>query len=108
MQAALGKCNAVWLASGNFCAASCGRPPCPPVTGLTVALAPVPECVDTPPDSQLTCEEQKAFGKCTALWMLEGGFCARTCGLPSCVAPEAEGAVVTVSSPAEGGAGSSA
>jgi hypothetical protein len=43
-QAALGKCNAVWLTQGNFCAASCGRPPCPPVTDLTVAVAPVPEC----------------------------------------------------------------
>jgi hypothetical protein len=63
-----------------------------------VAVAPVPECVDVPPpDSQLSCEEQRAFGKCTTLWMLEGGYCARTCGLPPCAAPpEAEGAVLTI------------
>jgi hypothetical protein len=98
LQAALGKCNAVWLTSGNYCAASCGRPPCAPVQGLAAMVAPAAECVDIPPDSRLTCGQQREFGKCAALWMLQGGFCAKTCGLPPCADPEDEGAVLATAS----------
>jgi hypothetical protein len=27
-----------------------------------------------------TCAQQKSFGACSASWMTQGGFCARTCG----------------------------
>ncbi len=84
------------MTQGKFCAASCGRPPCPPVTGLITVLAPVAECTDIPPGEQYTCEQQRQFGKCTTLWMLQGGYCAQTCGLPPCSAPVAEGTLTIV------------
>jgi hypothetical protein len=45
-----------------------------------------PPCDDVQPTgSQYSCAEQAGFGKCSAPWMIEGGFCRRTCGAgPSC------------------------
>jgi hypothetical protein len=37
-------------------------------------------CTDNAPDRRFTCAQQRQFGKCQALWMLQGGWCARTCG----------------------------
>ena len=37
-------------------------------------------CTDIPTPDEYTCEQQKGWGKCTADSMLEGNFCARTCG----------------------------
>ncbi|KAL6745891.1 hypothetical protein V8C86DRAFT_1634827 [Haematococcus lacustris] len=41
-------------------------------------------CTDVPPGKRHTCEEQKAFGKCTSEFVLRYAYCARTCGLPPC------------------------
>ena len=38
------------------------------------------DCTDIPTPDEYTCEQQKGWGKCTADFMLEGGFCAKTCG----------------------------
>jgi hypothetical protein len=85
-QAAQGKCNADWMLGGGHCAASCGRPPCPAVR-LQVPLPPAAAgCTDVPPGGRFSCAQQKAFGKCTAVWLVQGGYCARTCGRPPCPA----------------------
>eukprot|EP01025_Chloroclados_australasicus_P000916 TRINITY_DN1030_c0_g1_i3.p1 TRINITY_DN1030_c0_g1~~TRINITY_DN1030_c0_g1_i3.p1 ORF type:complete len:692 (+),score=68.05 TRINITY_DN1030_c0_g1_i3:194-2269(+) len=42
----------------------------PPTTG---------DCTNIPPSDQFTCQEQKEFGKCNAIWMLEGDYCKKTC-----------------------------
>lgn len=37
-----------------------------------------PECSDTPPSNEFTCQEQQSFGKCDAEWMLSGAArCSR-------------------------------
>jgi hypothetical protein len=38
------------------------------------------DCKDIPTPDEYTCEQQKGWGKCTADFMVEGGFCAKTCG----------------------------
>ncbi len=37
-------------------------------------------CTDAPMAMGYTCEQQAAWGKCTAVWMVANGWCARTCG----------------------------
>eukprot|EP01023_Acetabularia_acetabulum_P014495 TRINITY_DN1707_c0_g1_i13.p1 TRINITY_DN1707_c0_g1~~TRINITY_DN1707_c0_g1_i13.p1 ORF type:complete len:1215 (-),score=252.26 TRINITY_DN1707_c0_g1_i13:1461-5105(-) len=49
-------------------------PTAPPTSSI------IEECVDIPPDSDYTCEEQYKFGKCARKWMQQGNFCAKTCG----------------------------
>lgn len=48
------------------------------------AAAPPPTaqagCDDTPPDTQFTCQQQQRFGKCNEPFMLQGNYCAATCG----------------------------
>lgn len=41
---------------------------------------PQSECTDVPTPDEYTCEQQKGWGKCTADFMLQGDFCAKTCG----------------------------
>jgi hypothetical protein len=56
------------------------RPACANVSAKVLAVAAVPElCTEVVPksDKNYSCAQQKAFGACTATWMLEGGYCAR-------------------------------
>eukprot|EP01026_Neomeris_dumetosa_P043749 TRINITY_DN3676_c0_g1_i1.p1 TRINITY_DN3676_c0_g1~~TRINITY_DN3676_c0_g1_i1.p1 ORF type:complete len:322 (-),score=31.74 TRINITY_DN3676_c0_g1_i1:282-1190(-) len=39
-----------------------------------------PPCRDTPPDKDYTCAQQAKFGQCNADFMLEGNYCAASCG----------------------------
>eukprot|EP01025_Chloroclados_australasicus_P050792 TRINITY_DN5889_c0_g2_i2.p1 TRINITY_DN5889_c0_g2~~TRINITY_DN5889_c0_g2_i2.p1 ORF type:complete len:669 (-),score=77.76 TRINITY_DN5889_c0_g2_i2:1609-3615(-) len=60
-----GKCDRSYLQ--GYCNASCQRCDCP--------------CVDTvPDDSDATCEQRKQWGACEKMWMIEGFYCARSCG----------------------------
>eukprot|EP01025_Chloroclados_australasicus_P027562 TRINITY_DN27314_c0_g1_i1.p1 TRINITY_DN27314_c0_g1~~TRINITY_DN27314_c0_g1_i1.p1 ORF type:complete len:747 (+),score=114.21 TRINITY_DN27314_c0_g1_i1:104-2242(+) len=36
-------------------------------------------CQDVVPPGEFTCAQQAEFGKCEAAWMVEGGFCTKTC-----------------------------
>lgn len=82
---AAGLCDAGWVAYGGLCARSCGAncsqalPPLNPVTGLrSSALLP---CVDLQPWGAFSCFERRfLYGQCADNWMLQGGFCAFTCG----------------------------
>jgi hypothetical protein len=38
-----------------------------------------PTCTDVAPNADYTCEQQRAWGKCDAQWMIGGAYCARTC-----------------------------
>jgi len=38
------------------------------------------DCTDIPTPDEYTCEQQKGWGKCTADFIIDGGFCAETCG----------------------------
>eukprot|EP01023_Acetabularia_acetabulum_P016852 TRINITY_DN18350_c0_g2_i3.p1 TRINITY_DN18350_c0_g2~~TRINITY_DN18350_c0_g2_i3.p1 ORF type:complete len:692 (-),score=153.52 TRINITY_DN18350_c0_g2_i3:194-2269(-) len=42
------------------------------------------ECVDVPPSSDFTCQQQADFGKCNAEFMLSDNFCAQTCNRAPC------------------------
>lgn len=37
-------------------------------------------CEDIPTPDEYTCAEQKSWGKCDEPWMVDGGYCAATCG----------------------------
>eukprot|EP01026_Neomeris_dumetosa_P005917 TRINITY_DN11809_c0_g1_i1.p2 TRINITY_DN11809_c0_g1~~TRINITY_DN11809_c0_g1_i1.p2 ORF type:complete len:249 (+),score=23.79 TRINITY_DN11809_c0_g1_i1:68-748(+) len=37
-------------------------------------------CTDIAPDDVYTCEKQKEFGKCDNTWMINGGYCQKSCG----------------------------
>ena len=37
-------------------------------------------CADVAPSGGFTCAQQAAWGKCSADFMVAGGFCAATCG----------------------------
>jgi hypothetical protein len=76
-QQRFGKCNEPWMVQGNFCAATCGR--CTPAEA-PVSPATEGRCTDTRPDSRFTCQQQQRFGKCNEPWMVQGNFCAATCG----------------------------
>eukprot|EP01023_Acetabularia_acetabulum_P044091 TRINITY_DN441_c0_g1_i3.p1 TRINITY_DN441_c0_g1~~TRINITY_DN441_c0_g1_i3.p1 ORF type:complete len:1169 (-),score=245.25 TRINITY_DN441_c0_g1_i3:240-3746(-) len=44
------------------------------VSDLTLGV-----CQDIAPDDELTCAQQKSFGKCEEMFMIEGNLCARSC-----------------------------
>lgn len=46
-------------------------------------VAAATSCIDVVPPGNYTCAEQKAFGKCTSPWMVQGKFCEATCGVCS-------------------------
>eukprot|EP01026_Neomeris_dumetosa_P032691 TRINITY_DN2598_c0_g2_i1.p1 TRINITY_DN2598_c0_g2~~TRINITY_DN2598_c0_g2_i1.p1 ORF type:complete len:373 (-),score=68.58 TRINITY_DN2598_c0_g2_i1:53-1171(-) len=79
-QASFGKCLSVWMVEANFCAASCER--CIPCDDEAAKDVPVikAECDDIAPTDELTCKDQKRFKKCSREWMIEGGFCRKSCG----------------------------
>jgi uncharacterized surface protein with fasciclin (FAS1) repeats len=77
-QKSFGKCDADFMIDGNFCARTCGRPPCPAVEGVPR------ECTDIPPGPDFTCAQQKEFGKCGEDFMVESNYCAKTCGRAPC------------------------
>ena len=43
-------------------------------------------CVDNPPDTTYSCQQQQMYGKCSSSWMsvvtpqYPNAFCAKTCG----------------------------
>lgn len=90
-QALFGACGSAFMRRGNYCAATCGRAPCPPpppgaapplihAGNLTVTAA-VPElCTDVAPPGpgRFSCAQQAAFGKCGAGFM-RPGYCASEC-----------------------------
>eukprot|EP01025_Chloroclados_australasicus_P007761 TRINITY_DN1257_c0_g2_i3.p1 TRINITY_DN1257_c0_g2~~TRINITY_DN1257_c0_g2_i3.p1 ORF type:complete len:810 (-),score=173.24 TRINITY_DN1257_c0_g2_i3:389-2818(-) len=39
------------------------------------------KCFDEAPDESQTCEERKLFGQCTQDWLIDGYYCAKSCGL---------------------------
>lgn len=42
-------------------------------------------CTDMPPPgSDFNCRQQREFGKCGEYWMLEGNYCAYSCGREPC------------------------
>eukprot|EP01025_Chloroclados_australasicus_P000164 TRINITY_DN10080_c1_g3_i2.p1 TRINITY_DN10080_c1_g3~~TRINITY_DN10080_c1_g3_i2.p1 ORF type:complete len:557 (-),score=75.52 TRINITY_DN10080_c1_g3_i2:92-1762(-) len=90
-QAAFGKCEVQWMIDGGFCEATCGRCSCEPQQ-ITIAESarPVCACDDIPPSTFGTCEQQKQWGKCSRIWMINprnnapNGFCATTCGRCTC------------------------
>eukprot|EP01023_Acetabularia_acetabulum_P046458 TRINITY_DN4790_c0_g2_i1.p1 TRINITY_DN4790_c0_g2~~TRINITY_DN4790_c0_g2_i1.p1 ORF type:complete len:281 (+),score=72.16 TRINITY_DN4790_c0_g2_i1:233-1075(+) len=90
-QASFGKCNALWMVNGGFCDAACGRCKMCDEQEAESPSFPVPsseDCDDISPSEQLSCEEQKEFDKCGRSWMLEGGYCKKTCGLCNITAPK--------------------
>eukprot|EP01023_Acetabularia_acetabulum_P051384 TRINITY_DN5673_c0_g3_i1.p1 TRINITY_DN5673_c0_g3~~TRINITY_DN5673_c0_g3_i1.p1 ORF type:complete len:576 (+),score=71.85 TRINITY_DN5673_c0_g3_i1:238-1728(+) len=59
---------------------------------------PLPEgCFDQAPPGKFSCEDQRKFGKCSEVWMLEGGYCKQTCDL--CDAVVARSAVQCLGEP---------
>ncbi|PSC67673.1 U6 snRNA phosphodiesterase [Micractinium conductrix] len=105
---AYGKCDSPWMLAGNYCAATCGR--CPAGEGAsapaaapaapvaeTEAAAPAPACADVPPpETDMSCAEQKTYGKCDSPWMVSGNYCAATCGR----CPAGDGAAASAAAPA--------
>ncbi|GMH32485.1 hypothetical protein BSKO_00319 [Bryopsis sp. KO-2023] len=96
-----GKCNAVWMMNTSkvaegFCETTCGRCRCPgsprlPPPKLPQFL-PSDDCICTdkiPPGTTLSCEQQRAYGKCFSVWMLDTsvrkeGYCQITCNRCPC------------------------
>lgn len=39
-----------------------------------------PACRDVPAPGAFTCKQQQSWGKCKETWMIQGGWCAATCG----------------------------
>lgn len=58
----------------------------PPPTACMTRLGPLPALTARPPHPPthtaggFTCKEHERWGKCGAVWMVEGAFCAATCG----------------------------
>jgi len=83
--AANGLCDAGWVSYGGLCTSACATnctlapEPRDPDTGLRSAgLLP---CFDRQPWGALSCFERRfIYGQCVDNWMLQGGFCAFTCG----------------------------
>merc|ERR1712224_1151306 len=44
-------------------------------------------CCDAPPPGDFTCSQQVEWGKCADDWLIEGGYCALSCGFCN-AAPE--------------------
>ena len=53
--------------------------PVPPFFNLPPG-PPSPLCTDVQPPSGGDCAAQRSYGKCSAGWMVAGGFCRATCG----------------------------
>eukprot|EP01025_Chloroclados_australasicus_P065866 TRINITY_DN898_c0_g2_i3.p3 TRINITY_DN898_c0_g2~~TRINITY_DN898_c0_g2_i3.p3 ORF type:complete len:173 (+),score=20.12 TRINITY_DN898_c0_g2_i3:262-780(+) len=80
-QKQFGKCSSQWMIQGGYCALTCGR--CGSLQTTEIQnqdQISSGQCSDIPPDNKHTCEQQKQFGKCEAIWLVSGGFCRRTCG----------------------------
>ncbi|KAL6766931.1 hypothetical protein ACKKBG_A37945 [Auxenochlorella protothecoides x Auxenochlorella symbiontica] len=95
-----GKCNDEWLTSGNFCQTTCGRcsssssPSSPsessssPSDASSSSPSSSPsgssaDCQDTAVPYTISygsCQDQKNWGKCGEQWMIDGSYCASTCG----------------------------
>lgn len=58
--------------------------------GWLLAMAAAQECIDIPPDDN-SCSDQREWGKCEADWMINGGYCAATCGFCEELASELPG-----------------
>ncbi len=49
-----------------------------PIPAHTTAGAPS-ACTDIPPSSAYTCQDQARFGKCNESFVVQGGYCQKTC-----------------------------
>eukprot|EP01023_Acetabularia_acetabulum_P051759 TRINITY_DN5731_c0_g1_i1.p1 TRINITY_DN5731_c0_g1~~TRINITY_DN5731_c0_g1_i1.p1 ORF type:complete len:473 (-),score=60.16 TRINITY_DN5731_c0_g1_i1:642-2060(-) len=76
-QKQFGKCQAQWMISGGFCSLTCQH--CNTQIPHTQVKPVSSECMDIAPDDKFSCEQQKTFGKCESFWMVQGGFCRRSC-----------------------------
>lgn len=50
---------------------------------VLISVQGTPSCDDFPPSDDFTCLQQKEWGKCNDAWMIEGGYCRKTCGRQS-------------------------
>ncbi|KAI3430666.1 hypothetical protein D9Q98_005258 [Chlorella vulgaris] len=48
--------------------------------GLATLTDAAPACRDVPAPGAFTCKQQQSWGKCKETWMIQGGWCAATCG----------------------------
>ncbi|KAK2078299.1 hypothetical protein QBZ16_004168 [Prototheca wickerhamii] len=83
-QAAFGKCSAVWMVEGDYCAQTCGR-----------CLIPTPstDCGDVSPVPDVACEAYVAIGACELAWMRQNRYCSESCGfcIPIITLPPLQG-----------------
>ena len=108
-----GKCSDPTYLQNNYCGATCGRctqqqdgssastPPMPPAQEPGAA-ASSGGCVDTPPPGSFSCQQQKDWGKCSDVFMVQGNYCAATCGQCSSSRPSVQ-SFSGPSSPPSGG-----
>ncbi|GMH43457.1 hypothetical protein BSKO_11379 [Bryopsis sp. KO-2023] len=104
----LGKCLRKWMVEGGFCRLTCGNDGCNPLvttldgpnedhyekeTPTENSAENNSECTDIPPDDLYTCAEQKAWGKCDRLYIVQGNHCAKSCGRAPCPPLGSEGEV---------------
>lgn len=94
-----GNCHESWMKDGKLCSYTCGYCQCEGAPKLkdmprkteekkaeTKAPSKAPsakdcKCTDiAPPNSTLTCKEQRDLGKCPKDWMKSGKWCVFTCG----------------------------
>ena len=69
-------------AAGASASAGSKAPPAtePPAAAGAASSASAGKCRDTPTPDGNTCEQQKAWGKCSEKWISDNGYCRCTCG----------------------------
>lgn len=75
---AWGQCGADWMATANWCAATCGR--CAQAPVPAPVTSPTGTCIDQQPSDGSTCSQLLLWGRCGAQQAVAGGWCAATCG----------------------------
>lgn len=83
-----GSCEADWVTFSGSCHITCGHN-CTeigsqPTPGSQKRASAALPCFDIQPWGPYSCYERRfVFGQCEENWMLQGGFCAFTCGFCS-------------------------
>eukprot|EP01025_Chloroclados_australasicus_P012231 TRINITY_DN155_c5_g1_i1.p1 TRINITY_DN155_c5_g1~~TRINITY_DN155_c5_g1_i1.p1 ORF type:complete len:529 (-),score=58.47 TRINITY_DN155_c5_g1_i1:76-1662(-) len=80
-----GSCYKEWMIEGDYCAITCNRCQAQDEAAVLGSVAPeqnaVDNCVDIPVEGdKFGCWDRKKWGACNLDWMIDGGYCAKTCG----------------------------
>lgn len=104
-----GKCASDYIRRGAYCQRSCGA--CPAASdGAALVQAVDQGCSDAPTPDGVSCLEHRTGEQCQSSFLVDGGYCQRTCGRCNATAspvaapvPEAEAEAVRSYSGLPGG-----